>query len=522
MSAPTEEGPAGRRRRLRAPRSLQARVALAVGVAVTLLWLIGASLTARVLVHEMSEVFDAALVDAAQRMLPLALRSTRHDRAAAAAAEGAATDDLPAPSAAPPAREGFRLRPFGRDRDRDHDRRHGDDDDDHARDDHAHDDHDDDDHDKRVARLHRRDDAFAFVVRDADGAVILRSAYGADDLPPFTREGFSVVPGYRVYADRSGREGATIVVAEPLIRRAHVAGEMMLRLVSPLLVILPLCLAAIFLAVRSSLDPVRRLRQELSDRGARNMSPVAADGLPSELRPVTESLNSLLARLRAAFEAERSFAANAAHELRTPVAGAIAQAQRLRSETADPEAARRAAEIESTLKRLNALSEKLMQMARAEGAQLRSERPQDMGMILRLIAEDFERLGARLDLVLPETAVRSDLDPDAFGILCRNLIENALRHGSDSDPVRVELTASGMLMVTNDGPPVPPAEMARLTRRFARAGMGPGTGLGLAIVKTIAERTGGALAFASPVPGRATGFQVRFTLPDVEMGPAAG
>src|SRR5690606_16671719 len=163
---------------------------------------------------------------------------------------------------------------------------------------------------------------------------------------------------------------------------------MQLGLGLPLLVVIPLSLAAIILAVRLSLYPVRRLRDDLTARSARDLSAVPGAGLPSEIAPIAGAVNQLLGRLRAAFEAERSFAANAAHELRTPVAGAIAQAQRLRAETTDQKAAERAGEIEASLKRLTRLSEKLMQLARAEGGRLRSGSPADLRPILRLGAVD--------------------------------------------------------------------------------------------------------------------------------------
>ena len=132
---------------------------------------------------------------------------------------------------------------------------------------------------------------------------------------------------------------------------------------------------------------------------------------------MADTLNGVLDRLKAAFDAERSFAANAAHELRTPLAGAIAQAQRLRSETSDPAAEARAAEIEATLKRLTRLSERLMQLARAEGGRLRLDRTSDLRTVARVVVEDIGRTGApgRIALTLPETPVMSDLDPDAFG-----------------------------------------------------------------------------------------------------------
>ncbi len=141
----------------------------------------------------------------------------------------------------------------------------------------------------------------------------------------------------------------------------------------------------------------------------------------------------------------------------------------------------RAGEIEATLKRLSRLADKLMQLARAEGGRPLADTPADLRPILSLVASDFTRAGAgaRFALTLPGTPVPSRIDPDAFAILCRNLIENALRHGGPDEPVEVALTEDGLLRVQNGGPPVPADVLPRLTRRFERAaGAGEGSGLG--------------------------------------------
>ncbi len=285
-------------------------------------------------------------------------------------------------------------------------------------------------------------------------------------------------------------------------------------LVLPLLVVLPLSLLVIVLAVRVSLAPLRRFRDRLAARSGRDLGPVAAENLPTEIAPLADTMNDLLARLSSAFEAERSFAANAAHELRTPVAGAIAQAQRLQAETADPEARARAAGIEATLKRLIRLSERLMQLARAEGGRLRKDEVADLRPIARILTDDLTRMtgAGRISLTLPDAPVLSDLDPDVFAILFRNLVENALRHGAGDEPVDVTLTPDGVLTVANDGPVIAPETLARLTDRFERAGAASeGSGLGLAIVAAIARRSGGALSLSSPRPGRTSGFEARFS-----------
>jgi two-component system OmpR family sensor kinase len=108
----------------------------------------------------------------------------------------------------------------------------------------------------------------------------------------------------------------------------------------------------------------------------------------------------------------------------------------------------------------------------------------------------------------------SDLDPDVFAILYRNLVENALRHGADGTPIHVSLTNDGVLTVANDGPIVPGDVLARLTDRFERVGkLRDGSGLGLAIVQAIAQRTDSALVLRSPRPGQGSGFEACLTLP---------
>jgi two-component system OmpR family sensor kinase len=422
------------------------------------MWIVAAWTTAVILRNEMDEVFDAALQETAQRLLPLAVVDIvgREE-------EGVT---------------------------------------------------------QRLAVIREHEELFTYIVRDDAGRILLQS-HAADlaDFPPWDGTGFRQTATHRLFGEEALQGTIRITVAEPLDHRAAVAREVRMGLGLPLLVLIPLTLLAVALAMRASLAPILRFRERLAARTARDLSPVPAGDIPSELAPVADTLNGLLARLQAAFEAERSFAANAAHELRTPLAGAIAQVQRLRSETADARALARAAEIEATLKRLTRFSERLMQLARAEGARLRVDTPSDLRGIVRVVVEDIARQAppGRITVSLPKQAVMSDLDPDALGILVRNLVENALRHGSDTEPVDVALDADGTFRVANAGPVVPPELLSRLTQRFERAGTTmDGIGLGLAIVGAIAERIGSQLVIASPRPRASDGFEARVMLPTVD------
>jgi two-component system OmpR family sensor kinase len=162
-----------------------------------------------------------------------------------------------------------------------------------------------------------------------------------------------------------------------------------------------------------------------------------------------------------------------------------------------------------------------MQLARAEGGRLLSDTAHDARAALRITVEDMARSPQSPDLALdlPETPVLSTIDPDALGIVCRNLVENAIRHGAAHGEVGVCLTPGGDLIVSNAGPVVEPDRLARLTERFQRgAQKSDGSGLGLYIVAAIANRTGSRLTLASPRPGAADGFEARFQLPTTPSG----
>lgn len=437
------------------PKSLQWRLSLWLGLGATLLWVITTIVTAHLLRHELNKAFDSALEETAQRILPVAA-----------------------------------LEILGRDAD---------------------------DTEQRVATLRQHDEYFTYVVRDAEGKVLLRS-HNADlaVFPPFTGMGFANTPTHRIYFDAALRGTVTIAVAEPLAHRRAVAKELLFGLALPLGLIVPLGLIGVWAVVRVSMAPLRTFRSGIEARGGGDLTPIAADRLPSEIRPIAQAVNRLLERLRRTLEAERSFTANSAHELRTPVAAALAQTQRLIAEAPDDATRDRARHIETALRRLSRLSEKLMQLARAEGGRLQVAEPTDVVAILRMVAGEMTGSAdgaGRIDLTLPNVPVLSRIDPDAFAILTRNLIENALKHGSRQEPVRVALSAEGVLRVANAGSAVPPDLLARLSEPFERGrAQADGAGLGLAIAKAVASGTGGSIELVSPLEGRQDGFEARFII----------
>ncbi|EEW25843.1 ATP-binding protein [Rhodobacter ferrooxidans] len=435
-------------------RSLRRDLALGLALGLTVLWLATMAGVGFVLQHEIDEVFDAALQEAAERILPLAVTELIN------------TEAPPEP--------------------------------------------------RRVSPVGSANEYMSYVVRDATGKVMLYSR-GADlgDFNEVLPDGFHYTAEDRVFSASAVSGAYRIEVAEPLRHRRDAMKRVALIMLAPLALLLPMGMAGVAVFTRRSLAPVAALSREVRARDATGLSPLKTEGLQSELLPIRDAIDRLMARLARTLEAERSFTANAAHELRTPVAATLAQTQRLIAEAPEGPLRDRARSIEAELRRLTRLSEKLLQLSRAEGGGVLGDTAQDLAPILALVADDFRRAGQadRLQLSLPaEGAAMARIDPDAFAVLARNLIENALTHGDPAQPVTVTLAPDASLTVRNAGSVVPPEALARLTTRFERAGArSAGSGLGLAIVDGIARGAGATLTLSAPAPGQIDGFEARVT-----------
>lgn len=442
-------------------RSLQWRLSLSLAAVVSILWLVAVLAAGVIVRNETDKVFDSALQEVAQRVLPLAyIELLNRDEGA-----GAHTTSQMVPAVDP----------------------------------HA--------------------ETITYIVRDAGGRVLMQSHDAVPEaFPADLRPGFHDGPGLRLYTESAIQGTVFVTMAEAVGHRQEAVLKAIAMLVWPLVALLPISILGVWLLVAWSMRPVLDWQREIEARGRGNLAPVNASDLPSEIAPIATSVDRLIARLRRALEAERSFTGNSAHELRTPIAAALAQTQRLIAEAKDPPTAARARSIETALRDLSRLSEKLLQLAKAEGGSLLSDTPQNLTEALRLVCSDLvtaPQCAERLIVRVPTSGVfMSPMDADAFAILARNLIENALKHGDDDTPVEVTLTDAGVLRVANICPIVPPEDLTRLTRPFERgATRAKGVGLGLAIADAIAKGVGGTMDLSSPIEGEPNGFEVLVHLP---------
>lgn len=374
----------------------------------------------------------------------------------------------------------------------------------------------------QTPRLSDRDSGeyLMYQVRDQDGRVLLHS-HDADNTPfpaPLAR-GFWQDAQHRFYTEPSVSDSLYIQVAEPLAHRLEAWAESAAALLVPLVLFIPASIFGLWIGVQRGLRPLSAIGQEIEQRGDGNLDPIISGRNPDELRPIVSAVNTLMARLQSALNAERAFAANSAHELRTPIASALAQIQRLVEELdGNTPAQNRGRKIEDALRRLAKLSEKLLQLSRAEAGAGISASRQHLGQALALVLEDFTRdrqHAGRLEYdVSAFKSLYGKIDQDAFAICMRNLLENALLHGSPDSPVTVSITDDGQVCVANDCPRLSQETLHDIKGRFRRHNpKADGSGLGLAIVESLIVGAGGRLTLLSPRPGQDSGFEARLDLP---------
>lgn len=357
---------------------------------------------------------------------------------------------------------------------------------------------------------------FDFVVQiwTADGSkVYLSQTRSKARLPDRATLGFAdvVTEGerWRVYSTLA--RGRVIQVGQPYQVRERIAAAAALRSLTPLLIFAPIVALAIWWLVGLALKPVLRVASELRSRDAQRLDPISDDDVPAEIEPMIRQLNGLLDRLRSAFAAQRAFVADAAHELRTPIAALKLQTGLLGR--AGDEAGRADAlrELNAGVDRSAHLVDQLLAMARNEPA----ARPAacadtDLAATARDAIAGLRTLaqarGSTVALTAPQSLpIRAD--PDAMQALVRNLVDNALRHSPPGSRVEVEVAQQGdeaRLIVDDSGSGIPEADRGRVFDRFHRRNTGnePGSGLGLAIVKAIVDRHDGRIELVdSPLGG---------------------
>jgi two-component system sensor histidine kinase QseC len=311
-------------------------------------------------------------------------------------------------------------------------------------------------------------------------------------------DGFSTVnylgESWRVSGVYSARLDITVLVGEKMESRRAIMWVLMRSMLGPLLFALPLFGLGLWWSIRRGLAPLRDLRDTLEKRAPHAAEPVSLQGMPRELEPLVQTLNGLLERIDSMVQSERRFTADAAHELRTPIAAIRAQAQVAMG--AGDDVAERMHALQTTLAgcdRASRLVDQLLTLARLEAAPGSIAAAVDLSSVVRRVVSELvpAALGRRQDVsVQAEAPCAVAANELLLGVLVRNLLDNALRYSPEGARVEVAVRsdASGVqLTVEDSGPGMSEASIAHLGERFFRV-LGndqPGSGLGWSIVRRL-------------------------------------
>jgi two-component system OmpR family sensor kinase len=344
------------------------------------------------------------------------------------------------------------------------------------------------------------DENFDFVIQvwTADGLRVFQSTARAE-LPQRAVLGFSNVQArgatYRIYSEVSGHQ--VIQVAQDLAARRDMAGALAWRTVSPMAVMVPILMLVVWWVVSASLAPVARVRQQVAARQADDLSALNAQDLPDEIYPLVHEMNLLFQRLSQAFDAQQNFVADAAHELRSPLAALKLQVQGLHRASDDATRELAIGRLNGGIERATRLVEQLLVLARQQSNSALGGKPVpiDLSVLARTVLSDVAGAAAtrQIDLGLLQTDSSRVLgQEEALRILLRNLLDNAIKYSPVGGTVNLGVSCADdhcSLTVEDSGPGIAEDDAQRVFDRFYRiAGTeGGGSGLGLAIVKTIAD-----------------------------------
>jgi len=348
--------------------------------------------------------------------------------------------------------------------------------------------------------LHKYANRVAYQVFD-EGRLVMHSPNVAHTPMAQHTQGFETLTladgkSWRIFAAPGRSKDVQIYVAEREDSRDEILWAVLRGFWPPLTLALPLLLIGLWWNVRSGLQPLQRLRQVLLKRDTQTLDPVSLPETPQEVQPLLNALNDLLQRLALRMETERRFTADAAHELRTPIAAIRAQAQVALSEATNDVVRQQA--LEDTLvgcDRASRVVEQLLTLARVEGPQDVASEPFRLDQLAQQTLADLTpealRRGQTLELLAPEPLLVNG-QSTLWHILLRNLIDNALRYSPDGATVRMQAQRleNGQMEITvqDSGPGLSADNLARLGERFFRVlgTSASGSGLGWSIVRHIA------------------------------------
>ncbi|HNF89092.1 MAG TPA: sensor histidine kinase N-terminal domain-containing protein [Thiobacillaceae bacterium] len=363
--------------------------------------------------------------------------------------------------------------------------------------------------------LHPYEQPLAFQVWGPDGQLWLRSG-NAPSMPRGQAEGYQRITQagepWRMLTVREPGGHFLVQVAQPLADREQVALEVATRVGLPLVIAFPLVVLLVYGAVSGAMRPLDRMAMGVAARSPDNLENLSENGgTPLEVKPLVRAINHLLGRLRTALDNERRFTADAAHELRTPLAAIKIQTQVALASGDEAERRHALRQVQAGTDRATRLVEQLLRLARLDplsGLATTTEVRLDVlgERLTESLAAQARAAGKVFQRTPADGVATVPGDEDLLQAALRNLLENALRHTPQGGVVTwgVEIQEGRpRLWVLDGGAGVPEEDLRRLGERFYRGSgaVGEGSGLGLAIVRRVAELHGARLVLANHPPG---------------------
>ena len=349
-------------------------------------------------------------------------------------------------------------------------------------------------------------DTIFFELADRDGRLLEGAAIAAPPpaVPASTRNGTEVLYDSQIGGDRvravqmrlPRQDDAIVRVAETRGKRNELAAEILASVVLPQILLIILSTTLVWFGVTRGLAPLAQLQRAIAARSHRDRSPLDEQGVPGEVRPLVTSINALLGRLDNVLTLQSRFIADAAHQLKTPVAGLQAQVELLAREPEHADLRGISARLHIGVERLSRLVSQLLSLARNEPDAVRSLAfaPVDLNAVVLDIATHWVPVALKRDIDLgfegSDRAVIVIGDAGRIRELFDNLLDNAVRYSREGGKITVRVSGAPTptVSVSDDGPSIAEADRQRIFERFHRLlGSGDGSGLGLAIAQEIAS-----------------------------------
>ncbi|HEY6923848.1 MAG TPA: ATP-binding protein [Steroidobacteraceae bacterium] len=334
---------------------------------------------------------------------------------------------------------------------------------------------------------------------------------------------------WRTYAAWNTGHTVGVQIAEPLTRRRELSTWTYVHLIVLATLLLPVSLLGIGWILKRSFAPLRRSASAVAQRSADDLNPVGLDDAPEEVTPLLVALDRLLGRVREALQRERRFTADAAHELRSPLAAIRANAQIMLGARNPQETAEITTNLLASVDRGSRLIDQLLLLARIDSGNYAQSQRARVNLDELLRAEcAYEAPSAaqrQITISLASEPISIEGEPGLLAALVRNLLDNAIRYSPPGSRVEVQCRRDGAhaeLVVSDNGPGIPSSEREHVFERFYRVvgNESTGSGLGLSIVRSIAELHGGTVEIRDRPTGTGVSFVVR--LPGVAFARDGG